>query len=875
MSDNEHLKMIHKVGSAATDPVCGMVVDPAAARGSHTHEGRTYYFCSPSCLEKFRADPHRYLPRSQENRPAGAAQPSGQALDPVCGMTVDPATAAGSAEYGGQRYYFCSRHCLDKFRAAPQRYMGGGPNPRIQRTAPSGAVYTCPMDPEVRQDRPGTCPKCGMSLEPATVAPTTKVEYTCPMHPQIVRDQPGSCPICGMALEPRTVTVEEGPNPELADMSRRFWVGLVLGVPVFLLAMADMLPGRPLHAHMAILNWVQLLLATPVVLWCGWPFFQRAWASVKFRSPNMFTLIALGVGAAYLYSLAATVAPWLFPEGFRTAAGVVESYFDTAAVVTVLVLLGQVLELRARSQTSGAIKRLLGLAPKTARIVRGDGREEDIPLEQVRPGDMLRVRPGEKVPVDGTVTEGRSAVDESMISGEPIPAEKEPGNKVVGGTINGTGGLLVRAEKVGSDTLLAQIVRMVGEAQRSRAPIERLVNQVSRYFVPAVLLVSVLTFASWSVWGTQPRLAHALVNAVAVLIIACPCALGLATPMAIMVGTGRGAESGVLIKNAEVLEVFERADTLVVDKTGTLTEGKPRLMAVEPVAGFSEEELLRLAASLERGSEHPLAAAIVKGAEAKGIRLAEATDFRSLTGKGVVGQVEGHAVALGNAALLADHGITANMQARSDTLRGQGQTVMLVAVDGRFAGLLGVADPIRPTTPEAIQLLHEDGLRVIMLTGDSRATAEAVARQTGIDEVIAEVLPQQKHEVIKRLQAEGRVVAMAGDGINDAPALAQAQVGIAMGTGTDVAMESAGVTLVHGDLRAIARARRLSRATMRNIRQNLFLAFVYNVLTIPVAAGVLYPFLGVLISPIWASAAMSLSSLSVVGNALRLRRVRL
>jgi len=761
------------------------------------------------------------------------------ATDPVCGMTVDPAAARGAHTHEGRTYYFCCPSCLEKFRAAPQQYVEGGSTLQPQPPAPSGAVYTCPMDPEVRQDHPG------------------------------------SCPICGMALEPQTVTEEEGPNPELADMSRRFRIGLVLSVPVFVLAMADMLPGRFLHDHMAVLNWVQLFLATPVVLWCGWPFFQRAWASVRFRSPNMFTLIALGVGAAYLYSLIATVVPGIFPEGFRMAGGAVESYFDTAAVVTVLVLLGQVLEARARSQTSGAIKRLLGLAPKTARVVRATGREEDIPREQVRPGDVLRIRPGEKVPVDGSVTEGRSAVDESMISGEPIPVEKEPGSKILSGTVNGTGGLLMRADKVGSDTLLAQIVRMVGEAQRSRAPIERLVNQVARYFVPAVLLVSILTFVAWSVWGTQPRLAHALVNAVAVLIIACPCALGLATPMAIMVGTGRGAESGVLIKNAEVLEVFERADTLVVDKTGTLTEGKPRLMVVEPAAGFTEEELLRLAASLERGSEHPLAAAIVKGAEAKGLPLVEATDFRSVTGKGVVGQVEGHAVALGNAALLADLSITANMQVRIDTLRGQGQTVMLVAVDGRFAGLLGVADPIRPTTPEAIQLLHAEGLRVIMLTGDSRATAEAVGRQTGIDEVIAEVLPQQKHEVVKRLQAEGRIVAMAGDGINDAPALAQAQVGIAMGTGTDVAMESAGVTLVHGDLRAIARARRLSEATMRNIRQNLVLAFLYNALSIPVAAGVLYPFMGVLISPIWASAAMSLSSLSVVGNALRLRRARL
>ena len=807
--------------------------------------------------------------------PLSLAAPA--AVDPVCGMTVDPATAPASRSHDGRTYYFCCPSCASKFEADPARYLAapasGRREPADEAHQPAHAgrspVFTCPMHPETRQDRPGACLVCGMSLEPeGGAAPTTRVEYSCPMHPEVVSDHPGACPKCGMALEPRTVTAEEGPNPELADMSRRFWIGAALSLPVFLIAMSDLLPGRPLHAYMGVLNWLQLVLATPVVLWCGWPFFERAGASVVHRSPNMFTLIALGVGAAYFYSLAATVVPWAFPEGFRTG-GVVETYFDTAAVVTVLVLLGQVLELRARGQTSGAIRKLLGLAPKTARVVRADGREEDVPLEQIRPGDLLRVRPGEKVPTDGVVVEGRSSVDESMISGEPIPAEKGPGAKVVGGTVNGTGGLLVRAEKVGADTLLAQIVRMVTEAQRTRAPVERLVNRVAGYFVPAVLAVALLAFVAWGVWGPAPSWAHGLVNAVAVLIIACPCALGLATPMAVMVGTGRGAEAGVLIKNAEALEVLGKADTLVVDKTGTLTEGKPRLAVVEPAEGFTEEELLRLAAGLERASEHPLAAAIVQGAEARGLRPAEAGNFQSVTGKGVVGEAEGRRVVLGNAALLAEQGADASaLQARAETLRADGKTVMLAAVDGRPAGLLAVEDPIRTTTPEAIRLLREDGLRVIMLTGDGRATAEAVARRLGLDEVIAEVLPQQKNEVIKRLQSEGRIVAMAGDGVNDAPALAQAQVGIALGTGTDVAMESAGVTLVHGDLRGVARARRLSRATMRNIRQNLFLAFIYNGLSVPLAA------LGVL-NPMIAGAAMSLSSLSVVGNALRLRRARL
>jgi len=826
------------------------------------------------------------LPERHTDQTAELLLATGKSTDPVCAMSLDPLHAAGSAVHDGGTYYFCSKSCQQKFQANPKRYLG--PPTTEQDVMPQtveassqstgGTIYTCPMHPEIRQDHPGTCPKCGMTLEPvgdATAA--TKVEYSCPMHPQIVRDQPGSCPICGMALEPRTVTLAEGPNPELAAMSRRFWIGLALSLPVFILAMGDMLPGKPLHRllSMTAMNWVQLVLATPVVFWCGWPFFVRAWSSVIHRSPNMFTLIALGVGSAYLYSLVATVAPELFPAGFRVG-GAVMTYFDTAAVVTVLILLGQILELKARSQTSGAIKRLLGLAPKTARRVRADKTEDDVALDQVQVGDLLRVRPGEKLPADGIVVEGRSTTDESMISGEPTPAEKEPGSKVVAASVNGSGGLLIRAEKVGADTLLAQIVHMVGEAQRSRAPIERVVDRVARYFVPAVVLISLLSFAVWSIWGSEPKLAHALVNAVAVLIIACPCALGLATPMAIMVGVGRGAENGILIKNAEALEVLQRADTLVVDKTGTLTEGKPHLAAVEPANGFTADDILRLAAGLERGSEHPLAAAIIKGAEEKHLSIPAAQDFQSVTGKGVIGTIEGRKAALGNAALMGDHSANiAGMQARIEELRGEGQTVMLLEIDGRFAGLIGVADRIKDTTPEAIRLLHADGLRIIMLTGDSKRTADAVARKLGIDEVIAEVLPGQKGEEIKKLQSEGRVVAMAGDGINDAPALAQAQVGIAMGSGTDVAMESAGITLVKGDLRAIARARRLSRATMGNIRQNLFLAFVYNFASVPVAAGVLYPIFGILINPIWASAAMSLSSLSVVGNALRLRRAKL
>jgi Cu+-exporting ATPase len=746
-------------------------------------------------------------------------------------------------------------------------------------TADNSNEYTCPMHPEVRHQKPGACPKCGMALEPlATSLPATKTEYTCPMHPQIVRDGPGSCPICGMALEPRTVTGGEEPNEELLDMTRRFKVGLLLTIPLLLLAMSDLIPGQPVqHAvSMRLLSYVQLALATPVVLWGGWPFFQRGWASILNRSLNMFTLIALGTGVAYWYSVIGTFLPNIFPASFRGHGGEVGLYFEVSAAIVVLVLLGQVLELRARSQTSSAIKALLGLAPKTARVIREDGSEAEISLDVIKPGDRLRVRPGEKVPVDGVVLEGSSSVDESMVTGEPIPVEKSKGDKVTGGTVNGTGSFIMKAERVGSETLLAQIVRMVSEAQRSRAPIQRLADTVSSYFVPAVIVAAVITFVVWSLIGPEPRLAHAVVNAVAVLIIACPCALGLATPMSIMVGTGRGATAGVLIKNAEALEVLEKIDTLIVDKTGTLTEGKPRLTSIVPLSGTSESELLRLAASIERGSEHPLAAAIVAGAQKRNLTLSEAEDFQSITGMGVIGKIDGHVVALGNSKLLEQMNIEArSLSDRAEALRKEGESVMFVAFDGGPIGLLGVADPIKESTAEAIRSLHEDGIRIVMLTGDNRTTAEAVARELGIDEVAADVLPAQKGEVVKRLQAEGRIVAMAGDGVNDAPALAQAQVGIAMGTGTDVAIESAGVTLLKGDLRGIVRARKLSRATMGNIRQNLFFAFIYNALGIPIAAGVLYPVFGLLLSPMIASAAMSFSSVSVIGNALRLRKVEL
>ncbi|HEV3483422.1 MAG TPA: copper-translocating P-type ATPase [Candidatus Acidoferrales bacterium] len=740
--------------------------------------------------------------------------------------------------------------------------------------------HTCPMHPDVRQKGPGNCPKCGMTLEPVSVqAPEQKVEYVCPMHPQIVRSEPGSCPICGMALEPRVASGEEEKNPELVIMTRRFWVDTILTLPVLAVAMAENV--RPLSsliewASPKARQWFEFILATPIVLWGGWPFFVRGWRSVINRSLNMFTLIGLGVGVAYFYSVVATLFPGIFPADFRGESGEVAVYFEAAAVITTLVLLGQVLELRARSETSAAIRALLGLVPKTARLVREDGTEVDVPLDQVKPGDRLRVRPGEKIPVDGIVVEGSSSVDESMISGEPIPIEKQKDARVIGATVNGIGSLVMRAERVGSETLLAQIVHMVSEAQRSRAPIQKLADVVSGYFVPIVVGVAVVTFVVWSLLGPNPRMAHAIINAVAVLIIACPCALGLATPMSIMVATGKGATMGVLFKNAEAIELMRKVDTLVVDKTGTLTEGKPKLVSVETVDGFETEKLLRLGATLERGSEHPLAAAIVKGAEERGITLSSAEGFESLTGRGVRGSVDNSRVALGNRKLLDELGVNpGGLAEKAESMRTDGETVMLVVVENKVAGLLGVADPIKQTTPEAIRQLHGDGIRIVMLTGDSRTTAQAVASKLQIDEVIAEVLPQDKASIVKRLQSEGRFVAMAGDGINDAPALAQAQVGIAMGTGTDVAMESAGVTLVKGDLRGIVRSRFLSRATMKNIKQNLFFAFVYNALGVPIAAGVLYPIFGLLLSPIIAAAAMSFSSVSVVGNALRLRRIHL
>ncbi len=804
----------------------------------------------------------------------------GTVKDPVCGMMVDPEKATAKENLEGREFHFCGKGCAAKFRENPQRFLAAE-KPQVTRETHAAtaaeADYICPMHPEVRQKGPGSCSKCGMALEPETIpASAARTEYTCPMHPEIVRSEPGNCPICGMALEPREITAEED-NPELRDMTRRFWVSVALSAPMLAFMIAQFFPGDIAAHWVASRAWTlaEFALATPVVLWGGAPFFVRGWKSILTRNLNMFTLIALGTGAAYVYSVAATFFPGLFPASLHGPGGQVAVYFEPAAIIVALVLLGQVMELRARSQTSSAIRALLGLAPRTARRIDQDGHETDIPLDQVVIGDKLRVRPGEKVPVDGAVLDGYSSVDESMISGEPIPVEKSADAKVTGGTVNGTGGFVMHAEHVGADTMLSQIVRMVSQAQRTRAPIQRLADRVSGFFVPTVVAAALITFAVWMLVGPEPRFAHALVNAVAVLIVACPCALGLATPMAIMVGTGRGAGAGVLIRNAEALEVFEKVDTLIFDKTGTVTEGKPRLKSVAPLPGFDETTVLQLAASLEMASEHPLAHAIVTGAKERGLSLAPVAEFRSVTGKGVLGTISGKSVGAGNESLLRELSIDpADLEGKAEAMRTEGQTVMLIGIDGKAAGLLGVSDPIKPSAPDAVHELKASGLKLLMVTGDNPTTAASVANKLGID-YRAGVLPDQKAEVVKALQSQGGLVAMAGDGVNDAPALAQAQVGIAMGTGTDVAMEAASVTLVKGDLRAILRARRLSQYTMRNIRQNLFFAFIYNALGVPIAAGVLYPIFGWLLSPVIAAAAMSFSSVSVISNALRLRNARL
>jgi Cu+-exporting ATPase len=825
----------HRAAPAAgvIDPVCGMTVDPGAGKPQTDYQDRTYHFCCTGCRTKFIADPQKYLgPREPEHK----APSEGGALDPVCGMTVDPATAKHRTDYRGQTYFFCAAGCRTKFIADPQKYL----EPREPEPVVEGAIYTCPMHPEIRQVGPGPCP------------------------------------ICGMALEPDIVTADSGPNPELADMTRRFWIGLVLSLPVMVLEMGGHFAGAHNWVDPTLSNYVQFAFATPVVLWAGSPFFVRGWQSLLTRNLNMFTLIAMGVGVAYVYSLVASFAPGIFPVAFRGAHGAPAVYFEAASMITVLVLIGQVLELRAREATSGAIKALLDLAPKTARRVKDDGSDEEVSLDAVHVNDRLRVRPGDKVPVDGVVLEGRSSLDESMVTGESMPVTKEQNTRVIGGTINISGSFVMRADKVGRDTLLSQIVQMVATAQRSRAPIQRLADQVAGWFVPAVIAVALIAFAAWAVFGPEPRFAYGLVAAVSVLIIACPCALGLATPMSIMVGVGRGAQAGVLIKNAKALERMEKTDTLVVDKTGTLTEGKPKVVAVLPAAGFDETQVLRLAASVERGSEHPLASAMVKAAAEREIELGTVRGFDAPAGKGVIGMVDGKRLALGTAKFLAELSIdTSALSDIAETQRADGATAIFLAVNGKPAGVIAIADPVKPTTPAALKALAADGIRVVMLTGDNRTTALAVARRLDITEVEAEVLPDQKSAVIEKLTREGRVVAMAGDGVNDAPALAAAQVGIAMGTGSDVAIESAGITLLKGDLMGIVKARALSTAVMRNIRQNLFFAFIYNSAGVPIAAGVLYPVFGLLLSPIIAAVAMALSSVSVVGNALRLRSVKL
>jgi P-type Cu+ transporter len=827
------------------DPVCGMNVNPATAEHVHGHGGRNYYFCCAPCVEKFKLDPAKYLHGTAPVRPSGL-------------IKLSAAQPASSPDH----------HPLPQSEAQTQA------SPR----APTESIaYVCPMCPEVRQHKPGACPSCGMGLEAEVPVAPTRIEYTCPMHPEIVRPGPGACPICGMALEPRTITASAttGDDPELRTMTLRFWISLVFTAPLLAVAMAAMFLEMPLHRLLPgpALPWLEFALATPVVLWCGWPFFQRFWTSLVNRSPNMFTLIGMGTGVAYGYSVVATLRPQIFPDSLRGMAGYPAVYFEAAAAITTLVLLGQVMELRARSHTGAAIRALLDLSPRTARRIEADGSEKDIPLEQVNPGDHLRVRPGEKIPVDGVLLEGRSSIDESMITGESMPVEKSTDSKVIGATINGTGSFVMQAERVGSETLLARIVQLVGQAQRSRAPIQRLADRVAKWFVPIVVAIAMMTFLGWLFLGPQPRLAHALVNTVAVLIIACPCALGLATPMAIMVGVGRGARAGVLIKNAEALEVLGKVDTLVVDKTGTLTEGKPQLVGISlPLDDGGET--LRLAASLERASEHPLGRVVVDAAATRGLHLSQPEEFHSVTGKGIVGSVDGRKVAVGSIALMVEVGA---LEPGTDPNYGTAPrgAPIFVAIDGKYVGNLDIADRLKPSTPDVLRDLKAHGIRIVMLTGDNRIVAGSIAKRLGIEEFEAEVLPEGKLEVVRKLQGQGRMVAMAGDGINDAPALAQADVGIAMGTGTDVAMESGGITLVKGDLAGILRARKLSQATMRNIRQNLFFAFIYNAVGVPIAAGILYPVFGLLLSPIFAGAAMSFSSVSVITNALRLRKVKL
>ena len=868
------------------DPICGMTVDPANAAGSYVHDGTTYYFCSKGCLQKFIAQtdtkPAAAPVQIRRHKHEGHDHDSTISVqersytDPVCGMKVDPANAAAEYDYEGTKYYFCAVRCKERFAADPESFLAGGASGMSGTPAVAGARETLGYSE-------------GELQPPATATGSDQIEYTCPMHPEIVQIGPGSCPICGMALEPKEITLDDSPDPEYVDMKRRFWISLPLTIPVFILAMAEMfidfnslVPSWP-HGRAAYVSlWIQFILATPVVLWGGWPFFVRAWASIRNASPNMFTLIAIGTGAAYLLSLAALFIPQLFPPAMRDAhSGIVPGYFEAAAVITTLVLLGQVLELRARSQTSSAIKELLRLAPETATVVRSDGTEEVIDLRHVHAGQKLRVKANEKVPTDGEIIEGETSIDESMVTGESLPVEKHAGGKVIGGTINGNRAFLMRADRVGSDTLLAQIVRMVGEAQRSRAPIQRIADVVSAYFVPAVIVVAVIAFAVWLIFGSLP---YAIVAAVSVLIIACPCALGLATPMSIMVGTGHGAKNGVLVKKAEALEILEKVNAIVVDKTGTLTEGRPTLRTIVSLGSdgatsqtFSEDEILRLAASLERHSEHPLASAIVGEAEKRDLRLDDALDFESLTGSGVKGAVGGVNVTVGNEKMVPEKSQSRKVEAaeKAQQLRESGQTVMFVAVDGVVAGLIGVADAIKLSAKKAIDELHRQRIQVIMMTGDNQRTADAVAKQLGIDQVFAEVMPEDKAAKVKELQSQGKIVAMAGDGVNDAPALAQADVGIAFASGTDVAIESADVTLLQPDLSGILRARNLSRGTMKNIRQNLFFAFIYNVIGVPIAAGVLFPFIGILLSPMLASAAMTFSSVSVIANALRLRRLQL